>query len=86
MGFIKTKDPDNIRFSLKQLRNELVNDPYLKDIPSMNKTALTFHAKGDCPEVRQAVYRAYTTGEMRFFNTINEKVRLLVDLYDYKNR
>lgn len=200
MGFIKTKDPDNIRFSLKELRNELVNDPYLKDIPSMKKTALTFHAKDDCPEVRQAVYkklpvldftaqlivarktkkvitkfnnnpnalydhlitqlfrnslhktyankiyfatrgnrkrqeplkraidsavssfeqkwetqvrtrqevfaqtplgepclqvidyinwavyRAYTTGEMRFFNTINEKVRLLVDIYDYKKR
>ncbi|MGE5606599.1 MAG: hypothetical protein ACM3YE_13030, partial [Bacteroidota bacterium] len=34
--------------------------------------------------VNWAVYRAYTTGEMRYFNTIRAKVSLLVDLYDFK--
>lgn len=29
-----------------------------------------------------AVYRAFTKGEMRYFNTVAEKVSLLVDLYD----
>jgi len=29
-----------------------------------------------------AIYRAYTRNEMRYFNTIAEKVSLLVDLYD----
>lgn len=29
-----------------------------------------------------AVYRAFTTGEMRYYRTIEEKVSLLVDLYD----
>lgn len=31
-----------------------------------------------------AVYRAFTKGEMRFFDTVADKVSLLVDLYDYK--
>lgn len=32
-----------------------------------------------------AVYRAFTRGEMRFFNTVASKVTLLVDLYDFQN-
>ncbi|HBE77858.1 MAG TPA: hypothetical protein DDW65_08745 [Firmicutes bacterium] len=32
--------------------------------------------------VNWAVYRAYTIREMRYFNTIRNKVSLLVDLYD----
>lgn len=32
-----------------------------------------------------AVYRAFTRGEMRFYNVVADKVSLLVDLYDYKN-
>lgn len=30
-----------------------------------------------------AVYRAFTQGEMRYYNTVAEKVSLLVDLYDW---
>lgn len=29
-----------------------------------------------------AVYRAFTRGEMRYFNTVRDKVSLLIDLYD----
>jgi hypothetical protein len=32
-----------------------------------------------------AVYRAFTRGEMRYFETVRDKVGLLVDLYDIKN-
>ena len=32
-----------------------------------------------------AVYRAFTRGEMRYFNTVAEKVSLVVDLYDIGN-
>ncbi|MCL4871965.1 MAG: DUF3800 domain-containing protein [Anaerolineae bacterium] len=31
-----------------------------------------------------AVYRAFTRGEMRFYDTVASKVSLLVDLYDYQ--
>jgi hypothetical protein len=32
-----------------------------------------------------AVYRAFTRGEMRYYNVIADKVTLLVDLYDFDN-
>ncbi|MGQ9682725.1 MAG: hypothetical protein ACUVX9_09335 [Anaerolineae bacterium] len=32
--------------------------------------------------VNWAVYQAYTRGDMRFYNVVADKVRLLVDLYD----
>ena len=35
--------------------------------------------------VNWAIYRAFTRGEMRYFNTIAEKVSLVVDLYDTAN-
>ncbi len=57
MGFIETKNPNLIRSELKKLRISLINDKYLSDIPSMAKTSISFHAKDDCPEVRQAVYK-----------------------------
>lgn len=36
--------------------------------------------------VNWAVYRAYTKGEMNYFNVIREKVSWLVDLYDDDSR
>ncbi len=32
--------------------------------------------------VNWAVYRAFTTGEMRYYRVIEDKISLLVDLYD----
>ena len=32
-----------------------------------------------------AVYRAFTRGEMRYLRPVEEKVSLLVDLYDQRN-
>ncbi len=57
LGFIKTKNPDQLRGSVLKLRDEIVGDPYLKKIPSLKKTKLYFHAKDDCPEVREKFYK-----------------------------
>ena len=32
-----------------------------------------------------AVYRAFTRGEVRYFRTVEDKVSLLVDMYDQSN-
>jgi hypothetical protein len=32
-----------------------------------------------------AVYRAYTRGEMRYFDFVKDKVSLLIDLYDWES-
>jgi hypothetical protein len=57
LGFIQTDDPSNIRKALNRLRDEIENDEYLKDIPSLKKTLVAFHAKDDCPEVRERVFK-----------------------------
>lgn len=56
MGFVCCEDPKVIRDSLKRLREQLIGDPYLQGISSLDKTKIAFHAKDDCPEVRQAGY------------------------------
>ena len=57
LGFIKTKDPNRLRGSVLKLRDEIAEDSYLKKIPSVEKTKLYFHAKDDCPEVREKFYK-----------------------------
>lgn len=64
LGFIKTEDPEHIRRELTSLRKEIIGDEYLKDIPSINKSMISFHAKDDCPEVRERVYK--TIKELNF--------------------
>ena len=56
MGFIRTTEPEYLRKKLNELRLDLIQDLYLKDIPSMDKTKIAFHAKDDCPEVRYKVF------------------------------
>lgn len=57
MGFIRTTEPEFLRRKLSELKSEVLNDLYLKDIPSMKKTKISFHAKDDCPEVRYKVFK-----------------------------
>ncbi len=57
LGFIETMNPQSIRKALNELRNEILIDPYLADVPSIKKTRLHFHANDDCPEVREKVFK-----------------------------
>ncbi len=57
LGFVKTDDPKSIRKGIHKLQREVACDPYLEGIPSLEKTLITFHAKDDCAEVRERVFR-----------------------------
>ncbi|MBU1006569.1 MAG: DUF3800 domain-containing protein [Candidatus Omnitrophica bacterium] len=57
LGFIETDEPKIIRQELEKVRDKIKNDPYLKNIPSLKKSLIHFHATDDCPEVRQEVYK-----------------------------
>lgn len=57
LGFIKTENPKSIRHALIALQNQLAKDEYLQGIPSLEKSLIAFHAKDDCVEVKQAVYK-----------------------------
>ncbi len=57
LGFIKTTNPEPLRNAIFKLHEEIKNDEYLKDIPSLKKSHLAFHAKDDTPEIREKVYK-----------------------------
>jgi len=57
VGFIRTTNPGIIRKKLKNLRDRISKDEYLKEVSSIKKSLRAFHAKDDCLEVRQAVYK-----------------------------
>ena len=57
LGFIRTDKPKEIRQAIAELHKEIENDEYLKAIPSIVKTNVTFHAKNDTPEVREKVFK-----------------------------
>lgn len=67
VGYLEVKDPKELRKGLIQLQQEIINDEYLKDIPSISKsTKVQFHACMDCPEVREKVYRFLKTQDFKF--------------------
>ena len=61
LGFIKTEKPKVLRRALALLREEIKVDDYLKSIPSVKKSSISFHAKDDCPEVREKVFKLLKT-------------------------
>jgi hypothetical protein len=66
VGFLRTYDPQQIRAKLAEVRMAIAHDRYLKDIPSIKKSVVAFHAKG----------------EMRYFEYLREKIELVWDIYD----
>jgi hypothetical protein len=58
MGFVRTRDPEDLRKKLTDVRSAIATDRYLQHIPSPKKSLLHFHAKDDCPEVRKLVFEA----------------------------
>jgi len=57
LGFISTDQPHLLRQELLLLQKELANEKYLMAVPSFKNSLRVFHAKDDCPEVRQAVFK-----------------------------
>ena len=57
LGFVKTENPQGLRGAVLKLRDEIKADKYLEKIPSIRKTLQSFHAKDDCPEVREKFFK-----------------------------
>lgn len=75
VGYLEVKDPKEVRKGLIQLQQEIINDEYLKDIPSISKsTKVQFHACMDCPEVREKVYRFLKNRILNFNVLLQEKI------------
>jgi len=82
LGALEVVDPARLDQEIESLRSTLRADPYLAKVPSMQperrKTAIAFHAKDDCAEVRREVYRLLMEHDMRFFAVVRHK-RVIVE-------
>ncbi|REG05472.1 DUF3800 domain-containing protein [Pelolinea submarina] len=82
LGYLEVADPRSLRERLRTLHTELLVDPYYANIPSMkinqNKTAVLFHAKDDCQEVREKVFRLLKREEgIKFVAVVKDKKKVL---------
>lgn len=77
LGFVEIRDPDKVRSAVLDLQKQVLADPLLQGIPSLEKTAKAFHAKDDAPEVRYHMYKLISTLDIRAQFVVarkNEKV------------
>ena len=61
LGLVETQDPQPLRRAILDLQQEIANDPYFQEFPSLRKTARAFHAKDDRPEIRYQVFKLLST-------------------------
>ena len=80
LGKILVNDPNQLRTDLRNLRSELLADPYFRGVPSMQanarKTAILFHAKDDRSEVRREVFKLLLKHDIRFYAVVRNKLDL----------
>lgn len=76
LGVLQVHQPQSLAAELESLREDLLKDPYFKNVASMqpvrNKTALMFHAKDDVPEVRREVFKVLARHEMKFYAVVRD--------------
>ena len=80
-GKLECRDVAALTADLERLRRDVLADPFLKDVPSLNparkRTAVHFHAKDDPPEVRFMVYKLLAQHDLRFVAVVRDKLRLV---------
>lgn len=90
LGALEVEDPKTLHDSLEALRAELTVDPYLSKVPSMQperkKTALAFHAKDDCAEVRREVYKLLMQHEVKFYAVVREKQTIVDKVLEHNKK
>jgi len=83
VGVAKIEDVEKLGSELDLLRQNLLADKYLHSIPSMQperrKTALCFHAKDDCSEVRMHVFKFLEGKSIKVQVGIRRKAELIKD-------
>ena len=85
---LEVDDIGALQAEMDALRAELLADPLLRSVPSMQaaagKTALFFHAKDDAPEVRHAVFKLLLRHDLRLSAVVKEKQHLLADVHRHQ--
>ncbi len=88
VGRLEVTGPQALESDLNALRAELLADPLLNSVPSMQpeagKTALFFHAKDDVAEVRHAVFKLLRAHDLRFSAVVRDKRLLLEEVRQHQ--
>jgi hypothetical protein len=77
IGFVRTDDPGLLREAVLKLKEEIVSDLYLQGIPSLEKTKVSFHAKDDCPEVRERFFKVIKNLDFKAEFVVARKIESL---------
>ncbi len=81
LGSLQVGNPVRLDRALSDLRMQLAQDSYYRDIPSFEKkTLLAFHATDDIPEVRKEVFKILREqSDLRFFAVVRDKKSVLAE-------
>jgi hypothetical protein len=83
VGAAFVADPETLERQLAALRENILRDPLLNRIPLLDparrKTAASFHAKDDAPEVRYKVFSLLAELDVQVFVAIRSKHSLVED-------
>ncbi len=79
IGMVKFKEPlQPVRKKIYELQNQITNDPYFKDIPSIqkkiNRKGYYFHATDDIPEVRKIFFEFVKSVDLSFEAVVGRKI------------
>ena len=79
IGMVKFKEPlQPIREKIEELKQQVIADPYFKDIPSIQKKinhkGFYFHATDDIPEVRKIFFEFINSLELSFEAVVGRKI------------
>lgn len=79
IGMVKFKEPlQPLREKIINLQNEVIKDPYFKDIPSIQKKVNSkgyyFHATDDIPEVRKIFFEFINSINLSFEAVVGRKI------------
>lgn len=85
LGFIRTDDPQAIRQTLLKLNQEIKQDKYLRGIPSLEKSIVAFHAKDDCSEVRERVFRLMVNLDFSAEIIVARKIQNIFNVRHHRN-
>lgn len=73
LGYMECDNPNSIHKSLDNIRKEIHNDQYLSAVPSLKKTLKHFHAKDDCPEVKEKIFKSIKNMDIKCFIIVARK-------------
>lgn len=86
LGKVAVDDTASLSQKLESLRQQLLADPYFKNVPSMHephrgKTAIAFHANADPKEVRYEVFKFLRQQSISFYAVVRDKHQVVAEVH-----